>query len=477
MTQAYTFALDPTPQQRRAFVSHAGAARYAYNWGLARTAGALDARAAEVAAGGEPVTSLPSHFELCKAWTVFKNDPANELGWVGQNFAGTYQAALRDAAGAWRNFFASRNGQHKGRRVGRPRFRSKRRTRLAFQVHGDGFRVRDAHHVQLPKIGAVKTHESTRKVLRRLTAGTARLVRGTVTRDAGGRWHVALTVQVQRPVRTTPSARQLAGGTVGVDLGVRDLMTLSDGTVVPNPRPLGAAARKLARAGRAHARTQPGSRRRAKAKARLGKMHARIGNLRLDASHQATTRLVHGYQRIVVEGWNAQQLARSRRDVPRRVRRDRNRRLADAALGRLRTQLRTKAAWYGSAVQIVDAHAPTGRTCSVCGAVRTTPIPPRQELFTCPAGHQLDRRVNTARLLVVASSAEETVNARGPGVSPEAAGQPGTKREARTRPDPSPGVEVGRAARTRKGLAPPPGDDGMSPKPTPTSSAEPDAAL
>jgi putative transposase len=34
VTQAYRFALDPTPRQRRALASHCGAARVAYNWGL-----------------------------------------------------------------------------------------------------------------------------------------------------------------------------------------------------------------------------------------------------------------------------------------------------------------------------------------------------------------------------------------------------------------------------------------------------------
>src|SRR6266581_722864 len=71
--QAYRFALDPTPRQARMLASHAGGSRFAYNWGLARIIAALDAREAEKEAGGEPVTPLPSHFDLCKAWTVHKN--------------------------------------------------------------------------------------------------------------------------------------------------------------------------------------------------------------------------------------------------------------------------------------------------------------------------------------------------------------------------------------------------------------------
>src|SRR5690606_33152623 len=104
--------------------------RFAYNWGLAKTAEAIDAYQAEKNAGAEkPTTRIPSHFDLCKAWTAHKNDPSNELGWVGENFVGTYQAALRDAAVAWKNFFSSRSGKRAGRRMGRPRFKSKHRSR------------------------------------------------------------------------------------------------------------------------------------------------------------------------------------------------------------------------------------------------------------------------------------------------------------------------------------------------------------
>src|SRR5216110_1334108 len=113
VTQAYKFALDPTPRQQRMFCSHAGGARFAYNWGLSTIAQALDAYGEEKAAGVEKqATKFPGHFDLCKAWTAHKDahrdipdDRGRTLAWVADNFVGTYQAALRDAATAWKNFF------------------------------------------------------------------------------------------------------------------------------------------------------------------------------------------------------------------------------------------------------------------------------------------------------------------------------------------------------------------------------------
>src|SRR5690554_3383935 len=112
--QAFVFALDATPRQQRAFASHAGGARFAYNWGIQKIAEALDAREAEKAAGQTPATKIPGHFDLCRMWTEWKNTAQwvdRETGevtagvpWVSRNFVGTYQAALRDAAAAWKRF-------------------------------------------------------------------------------------------------------------------------------------------------------------------------------------------------------------------------------------------------------------------------------------------------------------------------------------------------------------------------------------
>jgi putative transposase len=474
------YALAPTPRQTGRFLSHAGASRFAYNWGIARIIDALDAYAAEKASGVEkPTTRLPSHFDLCKAWTAHKDDPEHGLGWVGENFSGTYQAALRDAHGAWQKFFKARKGGGGGgRTVGRPRWKRKGRARDSFQVHGTTLQVVDAKHIKIPKIGLVRVHESTAKLGRRLRRGTvtcppcqgtgtvttaagepgkctpckatgtvpaARLVRGTVSRDSKGRWSIALTVEVVREVRTGPSRRQRTGGTVGVDFGVRDLAVLSTGEVIPNPRYLQQGLAALRTAQQQLARREPGSKRREKASARVGRLHARVRHLRQDALHKTTTALIHSYERISVEGWDVQQVAhRGSKDIPKRLRADRNRALADTGIGMARYQLQSKAPWYGSTVVVAGKTEPTGRTCSGCGAVRATPVPPSHEDYACTScGLRMPRRLNTARVLAGlaghhdAPGSGESENARGGGVRPvprQRDGQPPVRREARARP-------------------------------------------
>jgi transposase len=127
----------------------------------------------------------------------------------------------------------SRHGCRKGRRVGFPRFKQRGRrdacrfTTRAIQV------LPDRKHIQLPRIGVIRTHESTRKLARHLERGTGRILAATITRVAD-RWYVAFTCELIRQLPTSNGHTS----TVGVDVGVRQLAVLSTGERIANPRPL-----------------------------------------------------------------------------------------------------------------------------------------------------------------------------------------------------------------------------------------------
>ncbi|HKR49456.1 MAG TPA: transposase [Pseudonocardiaceae bacterium] len=149
--------------------------------------------------------------------------------------------------------------------------------------------------MQLPRIGLVRTHESTRKLARRIEAGTAR-IRSAMLSFQRGRWHVALSVELPGPVPAQRSSDRV----IGVDLGIKSLAVLFTGEVVPNPRHLDAALTALRRAQRRCSRRRgPDRRTRAapshrwrKAKARVTALHARVANQRRDGLHKLTARLV-----------------------------------------------------------------------------------------------------------------------------------------------------------------------------------------
>ena len=166
VVRAYRFALDPSAAQERALRSHAGAARFGWNWGLAKCQ-------ERYAAEGKWYSAA----ELHRLWNAQKKaDPA--LGWWAQNSKCSYQEAFRDLDRALRDFTASRTGGRKGRRVGFPRFKKRGRCKDSFRFSGV---MRCAGStVTLPRLGTIGTHESTRKLARRLENGTGRILSATV---------------------------------------------------------------------------------------------------------------------------------------------------------------------------------------------------------------------------------------------------------------------------------------------------------
>jgi putative transposase len=250
-----------------------------------------------------------SSAELHRLWNREKKaDPS--LAWWGQNSKCAYQEAFRDLDRALRDFVKSKKGQRKGKRLGFPRFKKRGKCRDSFRFTTGAIRC-DRATVTLPRIGTVRTHESTRKLARRIKNGTARILSATVSRTAQ-RWFVSFTVEAERAV---PQQHAHPGSAIGIDLGVKTLLTGADdaGSIIaiPGPKPLGTALRKLRRASRTHSRQQPGSANSRKSAARLARIHAKVANVRSDALHKATTAIASRYETVVAEDLNVAGMVRS----------------------------------------------------------------------------------------------------------------------------------------------------------------------
>ena len=246
MFEAVKVALDPTPAQERLLLSHAGAARFAFNAGLAHVKAGIDT-------GAKPEWS---YYALVRWWNANKDAlavNADGTPWWRENSKEAANSGLRSLASALSNWSKSRKGLRKGRRVGFPRFRAKDRTvpRFAYTTGSFGLIQGDPKALRLPRIGRVHCMEDVAE-----RVGDARVLRMAVSRRAG-RWYAALTVERE----DKPVTKPLKGGAVGVDLGIKTLATLSDGTVIDNPRCLAASERKLKRAQKALRHQRRGSER------------------------------------------------------------------------------------------------------------------------------------------------------------------------------------------------------------------------
>ena len=456
--QAFRFELDPSNATRSALASHAGASRFAYNWGLDLVKARLDQREQIRLAGFRELLSdeeverlvrtvevpwtLPS---LRKAWNLQKAEVAP---WWSDNSKEAYSSGLDALARALEGFSKARSKMRLGV-MGFPRFK-KRWARRSCQFTTGAIRVLDDRHIQLPRLGAIRTKEPTTTLRTLLDAGGARVLSATISEEAQ-RWFVSFTCEVERT--DAPARQPLA--VVGVDLGVKHLAALSTGEFVANPKAIGRYQRRMARLGRELARRRKGSRRRAQTKARLARTHRRVAHIRSDALHKLTSELALTCGTVVVEDLNVAGMTRAPKPVRdgaggharngRRAKAGLNRAMLDASPAELRRQLCYKLAWRGGTLVVADRYFPSSRTCSSCGSVKAK-LSLSTRTYRCEScGLEMDRDLNAARNLAaygrkqqnVAGSGPETKNARGGG-HPRPRPKPPVKREDGT-------TSVGRA--------------------------------
>jgi putative transposase len=284
----------------------------------------------------------------------------------------------------------------KGRKVGHPRFRSRKDNRQSIRLTRNGFGI-TAGGVRVARVGDVRLEWS-----RDLPSVPSSV---TVIREADGRYYASFVVEVA----DTPLPKSASD--VGIDLGLTSLAVLSTGEVVENPRYLRRRARALARAQKSLARKTQGSKRRAKAVRRVAVEHRKVRDTRLDAHHKLAYRIVRDNQAIYVEDLAVSGLARTR--LAKSV--------ADAGWSTLVRLLEEKALRCHRRVVRVSRWFPSSRLCSVCG-VNSGKKPLAVRSWTClECGVTHDRDLNAARNILVegrmvAAGLAETQNARGGGV-------------------------------------------------------------
>ncbi|HEX7165215.1 MAG TPA: IS607 family element RNA-guided endonuclease TnpB [Trebonia sp.] len=440
--QAYRFALDPSPAQLRAFRSHAGGARKAYNTMLALVKAVMDQRAAERSYGiaEDDLTPSPgwSLAGLRKEWNRRKDDAAP---WWAENSKEAYSSGLDALARGLEAWSKSRKGERAGKAAGFPKFKSARSRRSVRFTTGTIRVEADRRHVTLPRIGAIRVHESTRKLARRVEAGTARILSATLAEDSSGRWHVAFQVLVQR-VAAVPGHVGAGEPAVGVDVGVKagSLLVIAapDGREVrrvPAPKSLTAAQGRLRALQRKAARQQgpwnpgtktrrPPSKRWARTNQRIGRVHAHAAAVRRDVLHKETTALAQQHKVITVETLNASGM----RSAGGAYKKGLNLALSDAALAEIRRMLTYKCAWYGSALVEAGRFYPSSKLCSGCGG-RKPNLRLSDRIYECDHCElRIDRDLNAAVSLArLGETRHQVPGEQGPAGSGPVAGRGATR--------------------------------------------------
>ncbi|WP_013334717.1 RNA-guided endonuclease InsQ/TnpB family protein [Gloeothece verrucosa] len=340
--------------QRQLLARHAGAARFAWNWGLGLTRQILDHNRLNP----EDKIKFPGKYDLDK-WFVALVKPDNLwLYEISSICVGSALSHLRDAWGRCFNKISKP-----------PRFKKKGRN--------DSFTLRQSIYVEhfrikVPKIGWLKTYE-------RLPQG-ANPKSVTISRKAD-RWFISFNIEVEPKI--TPKTSKI----VGVDLGISALATLSTGQKFDNPRPYQKHQKKLSRMQWLNRRKKIGSIQWKRAQLKIARLHLKIGNIRKDTLHKATSYLSKNHAAVVIEDLNVKGMLANRKL---------SKAIADSGFYEFRRQLQYKCELYGSQLVVVDRFFPSSKTCSHCGEIKED-LTLKDRWFTCPdCGFFFDRDWNAA---------------------------------------------------------------------------------
>jgi len=372
--RSYKVELDPNNRQRTLLMKSAGAARFAYNWGIRRHEEVRMMNLLPV-----PHIKYPTAIDLHRELNALKKE---QFPWMYEVSKCCPQEALRDLEVAYQRFFKGISRY--------PRMKSRKRGI-------GGFTVTDRNNIriwpdsiQIPRLGRIRLKERGY-----LPSGS---ISEATMSERAGRWYVSLHRENEVEIPEKPRET-----IVGLDVGIKNLATLSDGTIFPNPRVLPKAMRKLNRLQRAVSRKVKGGANKKKAMMKLVRMHARIHNIRQDNINKITTILTKTKSVIGVESLNVAGMIKNHSLAGA---------LADASMSEFLRQLKYKAGWYGCRIVEADQFFPSTKRCPVCGHVKAE-MPLSERTYHCEfCGYIGDRDVTAAmNLKIVAVSSTETINA------------------------------------------------------------------
>lgn len=281
--------------------------------------------------------------------------------------------AIDDLDRAYQHFF--RRVKAKAKKLGYPQFK-KKNVDDAFALREPSKFAVDGRELRIEKL-------KTRIQLRQRLRFTGKTKQATISKRAG-RFYVSILVETNDYQLHAPEQ-----ASVGVDLGVKALATLSNGEVIPANQRLKKNLKHLQRRQRNLSRKQNGSRRRAKAKLSVARLHERISNQRRAVLHDLSDRLTRTYQVITLENLNVSGMTKNR-PLARAV--------SDAGLGELRRQIDYKAQWRGVTVVMADRWFPSTKTCHACGQHHPEMVL-GVDTLRCDCGHVMDRDLNAAKNL------------------------------------------------------------------------------
>ena len=372
LLKSFKTEINPTEEQKIKIRKTIGTCRYIYNFYLFHN---------------KELYTFGKKFMSGKSFSVWLNNDYlpnhQEYSWIREVSSKSVKHSIEDACTAFSRFFHHQSGF--------PRYKKKGRSdvKMYFVRNNPKDCLCERHRIKIPTLGWVRLKEKSYIP----TSKDGYIVKsGTISMKAG-RYYVSALVEVTDPVRDS-----CFSDGVGIDLGLKNLAILSNGTVYRNinktarirklEKQLRRAQRKLSRKYENLKKGEPTQKANIrKQKLKVQKLHQRLENIRTDyinktISEIAKTKPSH----ITVEDLNVSGMMKNRHL---------SKAVASQKFYEFRTKLKKKCEEFGIELRIVSRWYPSSKTCHCCGHIKKD-LKLSDRVYRCVCGYTEDRDFNAA---------------------------------------------------------------------------------
>ena len=356
MRKSYKFRIYPSDNQRVKLITILNTCRFLYNDALGerRDQGKFNKLVVDwqLFPWGSP--EWINYYDQAKSLT------RNKTYFQKQVHSQVLQNVLKRLETSYEKFFDG---------AGYPRFQGRNRYDSFTYPQQPGFSFTDDNKLKLSKIGIIKIKQH------RSIEGKIKTC--TIKRDVN-HWYVSFSCDVE------PELLEPTGQSIGIDVGLKSLVTLSDGTQIEPPKFLRKSEEKLIKSQKLLSHKKKGSNNRNKQRIKVARIHRKIRNQREDFNHKLSRQLVNTYDTIVFEDLQIKNMIKNHHLAKS---------IADASWYKLIQFTTYKAEYAGRKVELVNPRN-TSMTCSICGHIQDMPLSKR--IYDCPCGNIMDRDHNAA---------------------------------------------------------------------------------
>lgn len=357
MNLSYKYRIYPNKFQKQLINKTFGCVRFVYNYYLNKRIKAYES---------DKITL--NFYDCCKDLTQLKC----ELSWLREPDKCALQNTLRDLNYAYEKFF----NEH----IGYPKFKTKKSHRFSYRTqNGNGYtQIKyENRRIKLPKLGWIVTKD------RRIPNGT--ILNATISKNPSGKYFVSLCCK-DVGTKSLPKTDSY----IGIDLGIKHIVTTSNGVKYDNPRCLENSLAKLAKLQRGLSRKSIDGSNWNKARIKVARLYEKIHNRRIDYLHKLSTDIVRNNDVICIEDLSVDRMIQNGTTTMRIG-------FEDISLHEFVRQLKYKAELYERTIVVIPKNFPSSQLCNCCGFKNTEMAELNRRQFICPkCGIHIDRDINAA---------------------------------------------------------------------------------